>query len=322
MRIVAPVSSTVEVEMLIHCGANELYCGLRVPQWEARFEGRWWMNRRSPKGANLENWADLRQVVVDAHAGNIRVSVTLNSGFYPPEAVKGVLEVARKLADIGVDALIISDVNLLIQLQQERLPVRIHLSSLGGVFNAYTVDFFQELGVKRIILPRQLQLSEMKTIVSQKRENMEFEVFALNDGCLFEEGVCQTTHAFGPFCMMDWDVQPVRQGVSTNLQERLDRLRRYRWHQNNCGSSFQEDGLPNGPCGLCYFDRFQSWGVSAVKIVGREASFYRKMRSLQLVKAVVDEVQNSRPSNVARTWRKTPDLCDGGWMCYFRDPAN
>ncbi len=321
MKIVAPVSSPAEVAMLLHCGADELYCGIFTPEWEARFRGRWWMNRRSPEGANL-TWPDLEHVTTAAHAAQVRVAVALNAAFYPVGAIDYILEIARRLVEeTGVDALIVSDVNLLIRLQQENLPVRIHLSSLGGVFNTHSVDFFRELGVRRMILPRQLQLSEIQTIVSRKRHEMEFEVFAVNDGCLFEEGVCRTTHAFGPFCMMDWDIQPVHGDVSDALSTRIGRLHEYRWHQNNCGSSFQQDGLPNGPCSLCRFDQFQSWGVSAVKIVGREAAFYRKMRSLQLVKAVMDEVRNGRSSGVARAWRNTPEYCDSGWMCYFRDPA-
>ena len=95
------------------------------------------------------------------------------------------------------------------------------------------------------------------------------------------------------------------------------------WYQNNCGSSCQKDGLPNGPCSLCWFADFRAWGVAAVKIVGREASFFRKMRSLQLVKAVMDEVREGASANsiaeLARSLRKTPEYCEKGYMCYFRE---
>jgi putative protease len=323
MKIVAPISSPAEVEMLLHHGADELYCGISTPEWEKRFGGRWWMNRRSPRGANLPTQGELERVTSVAHAARVRVAVTLNAPFYPADAVDYVLGLARTLVEeTNIDTLIVSDINLLIRLQRENLPVRIHLSSLGGVFNAHAVDFYRELGVSRIILPRQLRLSEIETIVSRKREGMEFEVFAVNDGCLFEEGVCQTSHAFGPFCMMAWEIQPVAGADGPNQTLPIDRFHEYRWYQNNCGSSFQSDGLPNGPCSLCQFDRFHSWGVTAVKIVGREAAFYRKMRSLQLVKAVMDEVRNGRPSGIARQWRNTPAYCDSGWMCYFRDAAD
>ena len=157
---------------------------------------------------------------------------------------------------------------------------------------------------------------------------MEYEVFALNDGCFFEEGFCQTSHTLGPFCLTDWEVANYNtEGRTLSLEEtasHLEEFRTYWWYQNNCGSSFQKDGLPNGPCSLCWFGLFRDWGITAVKIAGREASFHRKMGSLQLVKAVMDEVRNGASvkevGKVSRSLRKTPEYCEKGYMCYFRDP--
>ena len=328
MKIATPVSSVQEVEMLLHYGADELYCGLNTQKWAASLGPRCWMNRRSPSAANLTSETDLKTVVTMAHANDVPVHVTLNAPFYPGESLDYVVGLAESLAgDPGVDSLIVSDVNLLIRLSQKKLPVRLHLSSLGSCFNAYTVEFYRKLGVQRIILPRQLKLSEIRDLVTHAGPGMEFEVFALNDGCVYEEGFCQTTHTMGPFCMTDW--QPVPLYIAGNeqqpldLQARVEDLRRYGWYQNNCGSSYQADGLPNGPCSLCGFRYFKDWGIAAVKIVGREASFYRKMRSLQMVKAVMNEVDRGAGADeikaMAQSIRATPDHCRQGYMCYFRD---
>lgn len=72
------------------------------------------------------------------------------------------------------------------------LPVRLHLSSLGSCFNAHAVPFYRSLGIQRVILPRQLRLREIGRLVSDAGGSVEFEVFAVNDGCMFEEGFCQT----------------------------------------------------------------------------------------------------------------------------------
>jgi putative protease len=329
MKIAAPLSSATEVEMLLHYGADELYCGVRTPEWEAQFGGRVWMNRRSPQGANLGSWEDIQQVVNLAHRSRIPVHVTLNAPYYSQAGMDYLLKLAEKLiGKLEIDGLIVSDLNLLMRLAGENLPINLHLSSLAGCINSQTVDFYQSLGVKRIILPRQLQLSEIKRIVTQANSSMEFEVFAVNDGCFFEEGFCQTTHALGgPFCLTDWEVNVHRcdgDPISdTQIGQHLAALREYLWFQNNCGSSFQQDGLPNGPCSLCWFGHFRDWGVTTVKIVGREASFYRKMRSLQVVKAVMDEVKMGGAGDdiehFARSLRATPQYCDQGYMCYFKD---
>ena len=328
MKIITPVSSVEEVEMLLVNGADELYCGVNPQQWAASLGAHCWMNRRDPSSANLHSEIDLGAVVNQAHAKGVPVNITLNAPFYPDEHLDYVVALAEKLAvDPGVDSLIVSDVNLLIRLYRKALPVRLHLSSLGSCFNSHTVDFYRQLGVRRVILPRQLKLSEIYKLVTQSTSDMEFEVFALNDGCVFEEGFCQTTHTMGPFCMTAW--QPIhlpttRHGARpVDLQAQLINLRRYGWYQNNCGSSYQKDGLPNGPCSLCWFSYFRDWGVTAVKIVGREASFYRKMRSLQMVKAVMDEAAKGASADdirsFARSIRATPEYCRQGYMCYFRD---
>ena len=328
MKIVAPFSRPEEVEMLVHYGADELYCGVDTPEWRAHFGNRFWMNRRSPDGANLISFPEIRAAVETAHEGGVPVYLTLNAPFYPADSIGYVKRLCEKLvADLGIDGYIVSDMNLLFHLSEMDLPVRLHLSSLGSCFNARALPFYRSLGIRRVILPRQLRLGEIGRLVSAAGGDVEFEVFAVNDGCMFEEGFCQTSHTLGPFCLADWEVREAPSASIPMEQERLDGARRnlkeYLWYQNNCGSSSQPDGLPNGPCSLCWFGRFRDWGVTAVKIVGREASFFRKMRSLQLVKEVVDAVNTGMAADavpeLARSLRNTPQFCDKGHMCYFRD---
>lgn len=328
MKIVTPISSVTELDMLMENGADELYCGVITPEWETLFGKGLWMNRRSPDKANIFSWEDLHEITETAHAGSVSVSITLNAPFYPDDGMKYLLKLCEKLVrEIGVDTLIISDLNLLMQLSRQKMPVRIHLSSLGSCFNAGAVDFYQRLGVRRIILPRQLMLSEINAIVRKSDSSMEFEVFALNDGCFFEEGVCQTTHTLGPFCLTNWKYQQCNgrkpSDFPRNFHDEIRELHEYLWCQNNCGSSFQKDGLPNGPCSLCWFGLFRDWGIKAVKIVGREASFQRKMASLQLVKAMMDKVLSTTDTkeikNYAKQLRGTPEYCEKKYLCYFRE---
>lgn len=325
MKITAPISAVSEVEMLLHYGAEELYCGIQIPEWSQHFGNHSWMNRRDPSGANLGSWQEIREVAERARDVQVPLHVTLNAPFYTPAGIDLLLGIAEKLAhEIRVSSLIVSDLNLIRQLSQIDLPVALHLSSMATCINAHAVGFFGSLGVTRIILPRQLTLPEIEAIVLAGGDEVGFEVFALNDGCFYEEGFCQTNHALGgPFCLTEWEMVPDDGTLSSAETDRIEEAaREYLWYQNNCGSSFQEDGLPNGPCSLCWFGHFRDWGIEAVKIVGREASFYRKMRSLQLAKRVMDDVEagasHDRIARLARDLRNTPEYCDKGYMCYFR----
>jgi len=328
MKIAAPVRSVQEVEMLLHNGADELYCGISTPEWNVLYSNKWWMIRRSPSSASFESLDDLKETIRQAHLQDVPVYLTLNAPFYPKDSLPYLLKLCEKLiSETRVDSLIVSDLNFLLRLAREKLPVRIHLSSLGSCFNSRTVEFYRSLGVKRIILPRQLRCSEIKQLVEQSDSHMEFEVFAVNDGCFYEEGFCQASHAFGPFCLENSRMTLLRSEENRITPEKVknsrEHLNEYLWFQNNCGSSYQETGLPNGPCSLCLFGHFRDWGIHTVKIVGREASFHRKLGSLQLVKAVIDEVEKGVPPDViaqkARMYRGTPGYCDKGYMCYFRE---
>lgn len=361
MNIVAPVSSVNEVPMLLQCGADELYCGINPVAWEEKFGERCWINRRDPSHSGIGSVKELQQIVAMAGEKKVPVYITLNSHFYPSSGIDFLVEMAKYLTTtIGAGGVIVSDTNLLLKLSKKAPLVRVHLSSLGSCFNSWSVDFYRSLGVKRIILPRQLLLSEIGQLVIRAGSDMEFEVFGVNDGCVFEEGYCQTFHGLSPFCLTDWHSAPMARINSTEnahlftngqnalqnpngkkkqpdmngqqkeqlntivQEEQMEAFRDYRWFQNNCGSSFQADGLPNGPCSLCRFGDFKKWGITAVKIVGREASFHRKMGSIQLVKAVMDAVregaENKEIAELARSIRNTPEYCDSGRMCYFNDP--
>ncbi len=215
MKIITPVSSVSELDMLLYNGADELYCGIRTPEWEELFEQNLWMNRRSPCQANISSLMDLESIVTGAHKQGVNVSITLNASFYPEKGMAYILTLCEQLVkEICVDALIVSDLNLLLELKKLTLPVRIHLSSLGSCFNSHAIDFYRSCGVNRIILPRQLTLSEIKAIVEPNADKMEFEVFALNDGCYYEEGFCQTSHTLGAFCLTDWEITPRGDGES------------------------------------------------------------------------------------------------------------
>jgi U32 family peptidase len=329
MKITAPLSSASEIDMLLHCGADEIYCGIHPPDWQKHFGSLNWINRRAPFGANLTSIQDVRQVTDAAHAAGTSVHITLNAPFYTSESIDYVKDLAFDLVAIaGIDSVIVNDLNLLLRLNEENFSGRIHLSSLGGCINLWTVAFYASLNIKRIILPRQMQYREIERIVREGRKTgMEFEVFAVNDGCYFEEAHCQTTHgAGGPFCLEKTGFEPIINGgngiSAAGLARHQKQYEEYLWYQNNCGSSFQEDGFPNGPCSLCGFGRFRDWGVTAVKIIGREASFFRKMRSLMLVKAVMDEVRKGTSADAVAEFskriRNTPDYCEKGYMCYFR----
>lgn len=332
MKIACPVSSPDEVEMLAENGAEEFYCGLTPEEWLSEHNIALWINRRTPRGANLLSYEALARLVEGAHRYRIPVFLTANAHYYTREQQALVLDLARRATEIGVNALIVSDPALILALREAGIDTPLHISSLGTCFNAETVGFYRDLGACRVILPRELSLDGIGRIVAKVRDLIECEAFILNDGCVFTEGFCLTTHSVGQaFCYRDWRYTfrsasgAKAQAESERLGEHYRDYREWIWYVNSCGCSVSHRGIQNGPCGLCAIKSLSDIGIASLKIVGREAPALRKLLSLRLVKAVVEAVRKGASHQAAaalsRALRDTPALCGSGYMCYYRTPA-
>jgi putative protease len=333
MKVLAPIASPEELEMLAAAGAEELYCGIVPREWMEKYTGAVWLNRRSPKGSSLESYADLRRLVEDAHKLGLPVFITLNSPYYTAEQLPLVLALARKLSEeVGVDALIVTDINLLLRLSEENLTAELHVSSVAATLNTEAVRFLLNFGPSRVILPRSLSVAEIAAITTAVRDEVEIEVFMLNDGCAFEEGFCSTTHhhTVGAFCTslsdmetkFEWAGRSFTTRRQNWLRRNLTDYREWVWYVNGNGCGVTSKGLPYGPCGLCAIPDFQRIGVSSLKIVGREASPFKKLASVKMVRDIVDRARAGVPKlhviERAKSLREAPEHCASGYMCYYK----
>lgn len=326
MKILAPASSAREAESLISCGARELYCGLH-PVPDAAQGGTLWLNRRGPGSANLGSLEELKRLADCAGSHDVPVFLTLNLPFYPPEQYAAVTALAGEAAACGISAFIIGDPGLIIALRQEMPEAVIHASSLAAILNNASVSFFRDLGASRIIFPRYLGLEELGSIVAKTGPSTEYEVFMLYDGCVFEEGYCHASHAFGgAFCHQPWQYSPSAMsggpGPAEPFQKHLADYRRWLWVIRNCDGRRSHRGAPLGMCGLCAIPELKALGITSLKIVGREAPLPKKTAGVRLLKEVLDLAgagyAPEKIKSMARRLRGAPDLCASGYMCYFR----
>lgn len=310
MKILAPIKASAEAGPLIEAGADEFFCGLTPPGWEERFSQNW-ANRRAPLSAGVEDLDDFQRLL-SAAAGR-PVYVALNAPYYPPGGVELLAEFGRRLLDLGASALIIADMELLLDLAESGYASRVHVSSLATCNNSGSAAFFRELGVSRIILPRHLTIQEIEAILVP---GVEFETFLLNDGCVYEEGLCATTHAAGSFCLEDGA------GTEGVLAETLERYEFWKWTLTHCGCQTSK-GYPVGPCGLCALPRFLKAGIASLKVVGREASLERKLKAVELAATTLALARNGETQEGIRTavinLRGAAAMCQNAHLCYYPD---
>jgi U32 family peptidase len=328
MKITAPISRLEEIAPMAAAGANELYCGVVPREWIARFNTGA-VNRRY--FGNLESMDDLHRAVDAGHENKTALLLVLNAQQYGSAHQDAVVELAQVFHGFGGDAVIVADIGLIARLREQAPEVPIHVSSVASCRNSAGVVFYGALGVRRVILPRDVSLGEIEAITAASGA-VEIEAFILNDGCVFEEGACHSIHLptkqGGPICIdkrpfeyQDANGAPVSPRIARNLRDNDSHYQRWLWYRFGCGFSSAANGYPFGPCGLCAIARLAKAGVASVKIAGREGATARKLKSVEMVRAVVDRVLGgATPEAVAEfavSMREATDHCRSGYMCYY-----
>ena len=100
--------------------------------------------------------------VTFAHNLNKKVYVTVNIVLHNKE-IKHVTKYLKQLDEIGVDAIIVSDLAVL-DLAKKNTNLDIHISTQQSTLNYEAVQFFKDLGVTRIVLSREATKEEIAII--------------------------------------------------------------------------------------------------------------------------------------------------------------
>jgi collagenase-like PrtC family protease len=256
----------------------------------------------------------------------------VNAQHYSQAQAEEILDLVGDLSARGLDAAIVADVALLQAFGRRGVGCEIHVSSIASCHNSEAARFYRDLGASRIILPRHVRIDEIEAIVSAV-PTVEIEAFILNDGCVFEEGVCHTihlpAHMGGPICLDRYEPAYRRiDGGELDAEEKRDlaeneeSYRAWLWLTFGCGFTLTESGLPLGPCGLCAIPALERAGVRALKVVGREAATARKLRSVEVVRLALDQMLAGRDDEAIACWARSlrgkPEYCESGYMCYYR----
>jgi len=149
----------------------------------------------SAKRFGLRAYADnfelqeFSQAVIYAHKSGKKIYVTMNI-FAHNEDLEGLGEYIRFLSDVGVDAVIVSDPGVLAYLIDFKPSFDIHLSTQANTTNWRSASFWHSLGVKRIVLSRELSLGEIVHIRQNTPQSLEIECFVHGSMCIAYSGRC------------------------------------------------------------------------------------------------------------------------------------
>ena len=130
----------------------------------------------------------LGQGIEEAHATGKLFFLASNIAAHNNK-LKNYLRDLEPIIEMGADALIMSDPGLIMMVRERFPDVPIHLSVQSNVVNYAAVKFWQSLGLRRIILSRELSLKEIAQIREQCPD-IELEVFVHGALCIAYSGRC------------------------------------------------------------------------------------------------------------------------------------
>lgn len=135
---------------------------------------------------------ELEKAVEYAHLNGSSIHVTVNTLFNTKE-ILDVLKYVQFLYRIGVDAVIVQDIGLVYLIHKFIPDMEIHSSTQMTLRDYTSLLWAKDEGVSRVILPREMEIDEIKTIsdkLEKDKIELDLEVFGHGSLCYCISGDC------------------------------------------------------------------------------------------------------------------------------------
>ena len=254
-EVLAPAGDRERLEAALRFGADAVYLG-----------GKLFNMRAGTKSFTQE---ELAEAVKLTHSCGKRLYLTCNTLLNNGE-VDLLPRYLAEVREIGVDALIISDMGVLMAAHRAVPDMDLHISTQAGVTNWLTATELFRLGAKRVVLARELPLTEIEGVCSRIPQEMEVEVFVHGAMCMSVSGRCLLSqYLTGRDANRGACTQPCRWKYALMEEKRPNQF-----------YPVEEDGgfsyIMNAKdlCLIEHLDKLAKAGVHSFKIEGRAKSAY------------------------------------------------
>ena len=240
VELLSPVGDFECLKAAVQNGADSVYFGGSL------------FNARA-SATNFDNTL-LKKAVEYAKLRNVKVNFTLNT-LVKDDEFKSAVELAKYVYTLGTDAIIVQDLGLAKYIISNMPEIDVHASTQMTIHNLQGVLALEKLGFKRVVLARELNLSEIEYICANS--NIEIETFVHGALCISYSGQCLFSSTIGARSgNRGRCAQPCRLPYSL-IDEK----------QNVLDNGYLLS--PRDLCSLEYIPRLINAGVSSFKIEGR-----------------------------------------------------
>ena len=172
-ELLAPAGTLEKLKTAIHYGADAVYIGGDAYGLRSR--------------AGNFSFEEMAEGVAFAHERGAKVYVAANMVTHENNEI-GAGEFFRTIRDIGIDAIIVSDPTLMQIAAMDAPGLEIHLSTQQSAVNYETLNFWQEAGLTRCVLGREVSMAEVAEI--RQNTTVEIEAFIHGAMCIAYSGRC------------------------------------------------------------------------------------------------------------------------------------
>ncbi|PWC11130.1 U32 family peptidase [Brenneria roseae subsp. americana] len=313
-ELLSPAGTLKNMRYAFAYGADAIYAG--QPRYSLRVRN------------NEFNHQTLAQAITEAHDLGKKFYVVVNIAPHNAK-LKTFLRDLQPVVDMGPDALIMSDPGLIMLVRENFPQMPIHLSVQANAVNWATVKFWQQMGLSRVILSRELSLEEIEEIRRQVPE-MELEIFVHGALCMAYSGRCLLSGYINKrdpnqgtctnACRWEYNVQEGKEDDAGNIVhqhepiavknveptlgigEPTDRVFMLEENQRpgEYMSAFEDEHgtyIMNSRDlrAIQHVERLTQMQVHSLKIEGRTKSFYYCARTAQVYRRAIDDAAAGKP---------------------------
>ena len=175
VELLAPAGTWDAMTAAIDAGADAVYLG-----------GKHFNMRLHEGDFNFDD-ARLKEAIDYAHAHDVHLYVTLNN-LISNEELPALRDYLAYLEEIRPDAILVQDFAVLELVHEMGITVPLHTSVMMNTHNEYAIEKLKEYGITRIVVGREMTLSELALF--RASTGIEVEYFMHGDMCISESGQC------------------------------------------------------------------------------------------------------------------------------------
>lgn len=306
-ELLLPAGSLEKMRNAFFFGADAVYAG--QPRYSLRARN---------------NEFKLEQLATGIHeARSLGKKFYVASNLSPHNAkVKTYMADMAPVIDMKPDALIMADPGLIMMVREKWPEVPVHLSVQANTVNYATVRFWQNMGLTRIILSRELSFDEIAEI-RQQCPDMELEVFVHGALCIAYSGRCLLSGYFNHrdanqgtctnSCRWDYKVHDASENAAGDVVATASACGDQQRHPEADNVYLLEEGGRPGELipieedehgtyimnskdlrAVEHIEKLVAMGIDSLKVEGRTKSAYYVARVSQVYRKAIDDAVAGR----------------------------